>query len=195
MAGVMALINQKAGAPQGNPNSELYTLAGKQTYSNCKSENGTTSNGLLFNDVVTGTITMACQGPQIDPPSGALNCTVLHSGDTWGLLSGYDAGVGFDLATGLGTLNVANVVNGWTSATGSETAIVTVTPTPGSIVANQTMSVKVTVSGAVGTPTGTVFVTGGGFNSATQPLTSGSYTFTVPVNTLTVGSDTLTGEL
>ena len=61
MAGVMALINQKAGAPQGNPNSELYTLAGKQTYANCKSENGTNSNGCSFNDVVTGTITMACQ--------------------------------------------------------------------------------------------------------------------------------------
>ena len=65
-----------------------------------------------------------------------------------GLLNGYNAGVGYDLATGLGTLNVANVVNGWTAATGSETAIVTVTPTPGSIVGNQTMSIKVTVSGA-----------------------------------------------
>ena len=30
VAGVMALINQKAGSPQGNPNSELYVLAGKQ---------------------------------------------------------------------------------------------------------------------------------------------------------------------
>ena len=187
MAGVMALINQKAGATQGNPNSELYSLAKKQTYSSCKSETGTTSNGCYFNDVVTGTITMACQ-------QGATNCTVAHSGDLWGVLSGYDATVGFDLATGLGTLNVANVVNGWTSATGSATAIVAVTATPGTIVSNQTMSVKVTVSGASGTPTGTVFVTGGGFNSATQQLTSGSYTFTVPMNTLTVGSDTLTAN-
>ena len=186
MAGVMALINQKAGASQGSPNAELYDLASKQTYASCKSEGPPTST-CYFNDVVTGTITMACQ-------QGAANCTIAHSGDTWGLLSGYDAAVGFDLATGLGTLNVANVVNGWTSTTGSETAIVTVTPTPGSIVANQTMSVKVTVSGAVGTPTGTVVINGGGFNSATQPLASGSYTFTIPANSLSVGTDTLTAK-
>ena len=35
MAGVMALINQKTGSIQGNPNAELYKLASKQTYSNC----------------------------------------------------------------------------------------------------------------------------------------------------------------
>ena len=186
MAGVMALINQKAGGSQGSPNAELYDLASKQTYASCKSEGPPTST-CYFNDVVTGTITMACQ-------QGAANCTIAHSGDTWGLLTGYGATTGFDLATGLGTLNVANVVNGWTSTTGSETAIVTVTPTPVSIVANQTMSVKVTVSGAVGTPTGTVVINGGGFNSATQPLTSGSYTFTIPANALTVGSDTLTAK-
>ncbi len=187
MAGVMALINQKAGSPQGNPNAELYALAAKQTYSSCKSETGKTSNACYFNDVDTGTITMACQ-------SGAPNCTVIHSGDLTGLLNGYNATVGFDLATGLGTVNVANVVNGWTASTGSAAATVTVTPTPSTIVENQTMSVLVAVSGASGTPTGTVFITGGGFNSATQTLTSGSFTFTVPVNTLTAGSDTLTAK-
>ena len=62
MAGVMALINQKAGSPQGNPNAELYTLASKQTYSSCKSETGTTSNGCYFNDVDTGTIAMRRPG-------------------------------------------------------------------------------------------------------------------------------------
>jgi subtilase family serine protease len=186
MAGVMALINQKAGSSQGNPNAALYTLAAKQTYSSCKSE-GPPSGSCYFNDVDTGTITMACQ-------QGSPNCTVAHSGDTLGLLSGYDAAAGFDLATGLGTLNVANVVNGWSATTGSATATVTVTPTPTSILSNQTMTVKVAVSGASGTPTGSVFVTGGGFNSATQTLTSGSYTFTVPANTLTAGTDTFTAH-
>ncbi len=76
MAGVMALINQKAGSPQGNPNAELYTLASKQTYASCKSETGTTSNGCYFNDVDTGTIAMACAPAKP-------NCTVSHSGDAF----------------------------------------------------------------------------------------------------------------
>ena len=186
MAGVMALINQKAGVPQGSPNAELYNLGSKQTYSSCKSEGPPTSS-CYFNDVDTGTITMACQ-------QGAANCTISHSGDTWGLLSGYDAAVGFDLATGLGTLNVANVVNGWTAATGAETAIVKVTPTPGSIVANQTLSVNVTVSGAVGTPTGTVTLSSGTYTSSSTSLASGSATISVPANSLSVGSATLTAH-
>ena len=44
----MALINQKAGAAQGSPNSGLYALAQKQTYSNCSAENATISRRLLL---------------------------------------------------------------------------------------------------------------------------------------------------
>jgi hypothetical protein len=32
---------------------------------------------------------------------------------TVGVLSGYNAGTGYDLATGLGTVNVDNLVNQW----------------------------------------------------------------------------------
>ena len=38
MAGVMALINGKAGKSQGNPNAALYTLAATQTYAACSSD-------------------------------------------------------------------------------------------------------------------------------------------------------------
>ena len=48
MAGVMALINQKAGSAQGNPNTELYMLAGKQTYASCSAESVTGSSSLLL---------------------------------------------------------------------------------------------------------------------------------------------------
>ena len=51
MAGVMALINQKTGSAQGNPNAELYKLAAQQTYSNCSAETVTTSNSCYFNDI------------------------------------------------------------------------------------------------------------------------------------------------
>jgi len=185
MAGVMALINQKAGSTQGNPNSELYTLAGQQTYSSCKTETGTTSDGCYFNDVDTGTIAMACA-------AGSPNCTVATSGDTYGVLSGYGATVGFDRATGLGSLNVANVVNSWTSSIGTATATVTVTPASSSIISNVALTVTGTVAGSSGTPTGSVVLTGGGYTSSAAILTSGAYTITIPANSLSGGTDTLT---
>jgi subtilase family serine protease len=108
MAGVMALINQKAGSSQGNPNAVLYELAAKQTYSNCSAETATNSGACFFNDIDTGTIATPCF-------AGSVNCTAQTHGDILGILPGYAATVGYDKATGLGSLNVANVVNGWPS--------------------------------------------------------------------------------
>ena len=142
MAGVMALINQKAGSAQGNPNAGLYTLAGKQTYSSCSSETVTAgSSSCYFNDIDNGTIAMPCA-------AGSPNCTVAATGNTYGELTGFAAGVGFDNATGLGSLNVANVLNGWAAAvTGTATATVTVAATPSSFTSQQGTSVTVTVTG------------------------------------------------
>ena len=186
MAGVMALINQKAGETQGNPNAELYELASKQTYASCTTETGTVSNSCYFNDIDTGTIAMACQ-------PGTTNCTVAHSGDAVAVLPGFGAGAGYDLATGLGSLNVANVVNAWTSVTGTGTTTVTVTPSATSISASQPLTVTVTVAGSNGvTPAGTVALNGGGYSGTAQALVNGAYTFNVPAFGLTGGSDTLT---
>jgi len=185
MAGVMALINQKAGTPQGNPNAELYAMAARQSYGNCTAEFGTTSDGCSFNDIDTGTIAMACaaQSP---------NCTVLHAGDL-GVLSGYGAGTGFDLATGLGSLNIANVVNAWTSTIGTAKATVTVSPSTNSFPASQSVNVTVTVNGASGTPTGNVALRGTkGIVAGT--LSGGQVTLTIPAYGLTAGSDTITAQ-
>jgi hypothetical protein len=106
MAGVMALVNQKAGSPQGNPNAGLYYLAAKQTYSSCKAESvKSSSTSCYFNDIDTGTIAMACDYSDKSP-----NCT---GTDAVGVLTGYSAAAGYDLASGLGSLNVANVVKNW----------------------------------------------------------------------------------
>ena len=51
---------------------------------------------------------MACDATNSSP-----NCTADSSGDPISILSGYNAGTGYDQATGLGSLNVANVVNAW----------------------------------------------------------------------------------
>ena len=183
----MALINQKAGTPQGNPNSELYSLAAKQTYASCKSETVTNSSSCYFNDVDTGTIAMACAGVPLSP-----NCTVTTSGDPIGLLTGYSAVAGFDLATGLGSLNVANVVNGFVPTIGTTTSTVTVTPAVSTIVSNIPLTVTGTVTGAAGTPTGVVVLQGGGYSSPATSLASGAYSITIPGNSLSAGTDTLT---
>ena len=209
MAGVMALINQKSGGgSQGNPNSAFYTLASRQNYSNCKAEGGTTSNGCYFNDVDTGTISMPCNYNALAGEGGVIyssslgrwvsttpiiglaspNCSIVNTGDVVGTLSGWSGAAGYDLATGLGSLNVANVVNAanlWTT-TGSASSTVTVTPASGSIYPDQSLSVPVTVSGASGTPTGTVILSGAGYTSSAQTLSgTGSSTFSIPANSLT----------
>jgi Big-like domain-containing protein/pro-kumamolisin-like protein len=227
MAGVMALINQKAGAPQGLPNAQLYKLAGAQTYSSCSAESvKNTSASCYFNDIDQGTNTQPCDyngeatigGAIYDSSTGAWevypevpeyagsaspNCAALNSGDTVGTLvssgttPGYNAGVGFDLATGLGSLNVANVVNAWSSDAGTNTATMTITPTPAAVsgtinlASGVSLVLAVTVTGSHGTATGSVTVAGPGYTD-TASLTNGAVTITVPPGTLAVGSDTLT---
>jgi hypothetical protein len=218
MAGVMALINEKTGEAQGLANPGLYGLAATQTYSSCSAERGNgqlaAAGSCMFNDIDTGTNAMPCDygapegGAEYEPEFGEYvptqqyegilspNCTVIHTGDTVGIASGYSATTGFDLATGLGSLNVANVVSAWVAAVGTAGATVTVTPGQQAITSNETLSVTVTVaSSAAGgaTPTGSVTLSGGGYTSTAMALSSnGSATFTIPEDGLAAGMDTLT---
>ena len=203
MAGVMALINQKTGVAQGSPNSELYALAAQQTYSSCSAESVTAGSSCYFNDIDEYTNDQPCDYMQLSP-----NCVASESyegvTDEIGLLSsgsategGYNATRGFDMATGLGSLNVANVVNGWTSLIGTATASVTVTPASSSLQVSTALSVTVTVASVPAggtTPTGTVVLSGGGYTSPVGTLSSGSYTFTIPAFSLSGGTDTLTAN-
>lgn len=72
------------------------------------------------------------------------------------------------------------------------TPTVTVTPSATALDSGSTMSVTAVVTGVGVAPTGTVTLSGGGYTSAAGTLTSGSYTFAVPANSLSAGSDTLT---
>ena len=198
MAGVMALINQKTGVTQGFANPELYKLAATQNYSSCSAESVTAGSATcLFNDIDKETNAMPCDASDATPNCTASYSTLGYSDSEYGLgiLTGYSAATGFDLATGLGSLNVANVVNNWVSVVGSGATTITVTPTPNPVSLGTPLSVAVTVasnpSGKT-TPTGSVTLSGGGYTSASQSLTGGSYTFTVPAGALTGGTDTLT---
>lgn len=187
MAGVMALINQKMAAPQGSPNAELYSIAAKQNYPNCKAESVTASSSCTFNDIDTGTIAMPCG-------AGSADCTVSHTGDSIGVLSGFAATAGFDPASGLGSLNVANVVDSWTATVGTTPAVITVTPAQSTIFNSQALQVAITVTGSSGTPTGNVTIAGGGYDGGAETLASGSYTFSIPAWSLTPGTYALTGS-
>jgi beta-lactam-binding protein with PASTA domain len=124
MAGIMAMVNQKMGTPQGSANASLYALAARDNRANCNTVTVGTGNACNFYDITTGGNAVPCV-------AGSLNCVVTHQGDQLGILSGYQAGVGYDLATGLGSVNAANLVNNWHLA-GSAVSQVTVPNAVGS---------------------------------------------------------------
>ena len=164
IAGFQALINQKTGSRQGNPNPTYYSLAAAQYGgSGDASCNSTLGNGVssacIFYDVKQGDMDVNC--------SGTHNCYV-PSG-TFGVLStsttayapAYGTTTGWDFATGIGTLNVANLVNAWP---GSSSPNFSLSASPS--------SVTITQGGAGGTSTITIAATNG-FNGAVTLAASG----------------------
>lgn len=139
-AGIMALVNQQTNSRQGNANYVFYKLAANQPG--------------VFNDVTTGTIAMPCL-------TGSINCTTAVTSDQYGILSGYSAGTGYDLATGLGSVNVANLVNKWNTVNFNASTTTLTSLSPATITHGQAVNVSVKVSGSSGTPTGTVALYGG----------------------------------
>jgi subtilase family serine protease len=114
LAAIQALVNQKQGARQGLPNTVYYKLAATEYggSNNCNSTNGkSTASTCIFYDVTQGDMDVNC--------TGTTNC-YLPSGKN-GVLStssssyskAYGTGTGWDFATGIGTVNVANLVNNW----------------------------------------------------------------------------------
>jgi len=94
MAGIMALLEQKNGTYQGVANYSLYQLAAAENLANCNSskiKNPHHVSDCAFYDVTVGNNNVPGQ-------------------------PGYQAGVGYDMATGLGTVNAANLVAAWSSA-------------------------------------------------------------------------------
>jgi pseudomonalisin len=99
MAGVAALLNQKMGGAQGNLNPRLYALA------------ATPGNG-VFHDVTVATSGVV--GCSVSTPSMCNNSTPGPTGLSAGL-AGYLVGPGYDLVTGLGSIDVANLLAQWSS--------------------------------------------------------------------------------
>jgi subtilase family serine protease len=117
-AGIQALINEAQGHREGVPNYRLYQLAageyGAAGNSQCASNNGPPSAqaSCIFYDVTTGDTDVPC----VSDAGIFYNCYI-PSG-LYGVLSttglsyapAFTAGTGWDFATGIGTVNVANLV-------------------------------------------------------------------------------------
>ena len=94
MAGIAALLNQKMGSRQGNLNPRLYALA------------ATPGNGVFHDVTVASSGVASCD---VNTPSMCNNSTPGPSSLTGGL-AGYLVGPGYDLVTGLGSIDVANLL-------------------------------------------------------------------------------------
>jgi len=175
-AGIMALVNQKMGTPQGVPGFALYKLSAKQASA--------------FHDVPSGsTIAMPCV-------SGTPNCTTNTGGDQYGILSGYNTGTGYDLATGLGTVDAANLVNNWSKATftPSSTTLKLNNNTPVKITHGASVPVAIDVTPTAGTGGASLLVSNQAGTTIGEPidgftLTNGATSSSAATNRLPGGSN------
>jgi subtilase family serine protease len=170
-AGILSLVNQKTGSRQGNANYVLYSLANKQAKAgtSCNASTGTPVAGCIFNDVTTNTIAMPCL-------KGSPGCKQTNSAYRYGVLTGYSSTPGYDLASGLGSVNAANLVSNWSSAAFTSTST-NLTLSPLTITHGSSVAATVTVSSLSGTPTGSISINAIADNGAlgSGTLSSGTY--------------------
>jgi hypothetical protein len=178
-AGIMALAVEQHGR-QGQANYVLYRLAAVEKLSDCNASNTAVlpASTCIFNDVTTGN----------NAVPGELN---------YGSASAlYQAGLGYDLATGLGSVNAANLVNQWNTVQFSATST---TLGPSSIAATHgspvTLNVTVSPGSAPGIPSGDVSLQTGSYNRISPGfLTLSNGSVTAPVSNLPGGFYTLTAR-
>ncbi|HWG59325.1 MAG TPA: Ig-like domain repeat protein [Candidatus Acidoferrales bacterium] len=173
-ASVMALIDQETGSRQGNANYVLYSWAAESGTS-CNA-NAPSGSSCIFYDLSNGTIAMPCL-------KGSPSCQVNNASHSYGVLSGYSSGTGYDLASGLGSVNVANLVNGWKNVAGQfQPSVTTLTLNHGaavSIAHGSSVPVDISVSAASPgspsppVPTGDVSLVAAGGNN---PASAGTFT-------------------
>jgi hypothetical protein len=182
-AGIMALVVQQYGR-QGQANYVLYKLAAAETLSQCNGSNTVTppASTCVFNDVTKGN--NAVPG---EPGFGTATAK-------------YQAGTGYDLATGLGSVNAANLVNKWTTvkfnATNTTLAPASITGSHGAAV---TLNISVSPSSGAKVPTGDVSLQANlnpNLNPSNNPgfLTLSNGSVSAPVNNLPGGSYALTAH-
>jgi len=177
-AGIMALVVQKTGGRVGNANPIIYALANSSFYSS------------VFHDTTTGT--------------NASPCTVGTTQCPGGGPIGYSAGVGYDRASGWGSIDVFNFVSNYNRVTplistiGTAISSTSLTAAPTSVLQGASITLTATVSsGSSGSvPTGTVqfLVDNVAFGSPVALSGSGN-TATYSLNTATLSGGAHTAQV
>ena len=190
-AGIMAIINQKAGTAQGNPNPVFYALASTQSALDCSSTNASASSSCIFHDVQVGSNAGACYKNS----TGTRNCNFSSTSNTYGVVSGNSATAGYDLAIGLGSVDITNLVNNWSAVSlARNTTTTTLTLSSKTLTYGSSQTATIAVASANGTPTGDVSIQPSSTTTdayITSPGTLSSGTSTIGLNLLPVGSYTL----
>ena len=160
-AGMMALVQQKTASQLGNVNYVLYKLGATQysgsSAASCSSDTAVTGNSCMFYDVTDSNDAVPCF-------TGTTDCTPAVAADEFGILPGFNAGPGYDLVTGLGSVNAYNLVENWSSATATflpSTTSISAT-TSATAVYGTSLSVTVSVAAvapATAAPSGDVGIT------------------------------------
>jgi subtilase family serine protease len=185
-AGMLALINQKAGyaTGQGLINTTLYKLAAdSSTYASA------------FHDVTSGNNNCT---------AGATLCSAT---------TGFSAGTGYDEVTGLGSVDLSNLASKWPVNAGTSAGLIatttTVVPANATPTVNvaDTFTITVAEAGGSGTPTGSVTLkidggtdcggisgdTCGGTTLSNQALSSNG-TFTYSATFTTTGTHSILAQ-
>ena len=195
MAGIQALINQKAGGPQGNPTPVYYQLAateyGSGGNSSCNSNNGASAGAnCIFYDVTSGDMDVDCAGPNCYLADGTVG--VLSTSDT-AFSPAYGTSTGWDFATGIGTINATNLVNNWPGAAQTPSFTLSASPSSLSIVQGSNGSSTITVTpqnGFSGSVTFSAAGLPGGVTSTFAPNPSNTNSSSL---TLSVAASATTG--
>jgi len=173
--GIMALVRQKIAARVGQADYVFYKLAATETLANCNGSKATPvpSTNCIFYDTTVGN--NAVPG--------------ITNGD-------YPTTVGYDRATGLGSVNITNLVNQWSTATFAP-SVTTLTVTPTSFTHGAAATFNITVAPKTGTPSfnnelaSLLSSTGAVIG---DPLLSSTGTASGSANNIPGGSTTLTAH-
>jgi hypothetical protein len=210
MASIMALVEQKTGTFQGVANYELYSLAAAQSSGSCNSSSRidpTQPSTCVFNDITAGSNAVPCAtggsginggndcGSDTDAPVMVGATSIVPTADNIpnAEMNGHSATTGYDLGSGLGSVDISNLVNSWSKQNlAASSTTLTLSQTTFQHGTSVTLSGVVAPASGTGTPTGSVLIqassasgsvvsfslAAGAFSGSTINLPGGAYTVT-----------------
>ena len=188
MAGIQALINQANGGRQGMPGYIYYALANAQYTASptaCNSSSISSAN-CPFQDITAGD-NLVCGTVSTNQFGTATPFAATCTASTPANKMGFTSAQGYDMATGLGSVNAANLSSQWSSVHFNSSST-----TLGLSSTNFNFGTNVTLTGTVagsGTPTGDVaFIVTQGVIGDTYNTETGALNGSVAFATLSGGS-------